>query len=373
MDKNPTKLPKYCIAAGFDYGDARRLPKGLYDVPLNQIETSTVSYQRGYGSFIKLKPSLQPHTSSEGHVIHFSHDAPDAATAALSTSVPNLSALDMINIVFMGTRDELEVSRKAGVISLVPLSINADKVYKYLRLLKGVNNPHYDSCILLDSPAIRAALESTKDRLLTNAIFCSDEKSLRLDSMMTSRIDKTLNLDQADESAMTVEANVPAAYTSTTVADIDNVTAATFAATTTSSPDSLPTFLPALAKPASMCPLPSLPPLLLHKPAADTSSTTPPLAELTYDAGGAVCLNNLSIDHLPGTTSSILATNADSLRCLYEDVFSDCTHASPLVEQPAPTTTAAISATLPAIQRIPVVTHRTTDEPTCEFTENDKL
>ena len=143
-----------------------------------------------------------------------------------------------------------------------------------LRCLKQINNEAYVNIEIRDSMEFRNELTGTRDRLLNpeNMTVVTDESLQRLEATETSRIVNTINLDIEDENVDVTDAS---------------------------------------------------------SEGLDSNK------KLSYAAGGAVFLNNLTVDPLPGEENAVAAANADVLQCVYNELFSHCPH--PVVQAPPPT------------------------------------
>jgi hypothetical protein len=97
------KLPTYCIASGYDFGNLNSI-----DLPqLNYIEKSIISPYRRYDKIFKLvanknfsNDSLQ--SALKGQIFHIEHDGPEKIAEVL----PNIGGTDSIMITFVGTANQ---------------------------------------------------------------------------------------------------------------------------------------------------------------------------------------------------------------------------------------------------------------------------
>jgi hypothetical protein len=259
---------------------------------------------------MKIKPGDKKVRTLDGHVIFFKHNAPESSATALNKVLPNLTALHQIKIMFFGTQEQFDLGRSAGVIATVPLTVRADAIYKMLRCLKKINNEAYIDIEIRDSMEFRNELTGTRDRLLNpeNMTVVTDESLQRLEATETSRIVNTINLDIEDENVDVTDAS---------------------------------------------------------SEGLDSNK------KLSYAAGGAVFLNNLTVDPLPGEENAVAAANADVLQCVYNELFSHCPHPVvqapppnlllPIPESPLDTAAAAAAAPVPPSNSAPPI-HSSSDK-----------
>jgi hypothetical protein len=176
-------IPKFSVANGHDYGDFTRI-KDLE--PLTIVEQHLISCNRLYGSILKIKDGHN--RQLVGNLITFEHNGPEKS--AEQFVLPNIIGIsDMIQIAFVGSREEYEVRRKDVIMTCGQIQVRSKNVYNWLRVLKKCNPKYWNIKINESEQCINFMNKITDD--LVNSIQVIDNESLiRVEKVVTDDTSK---------------------------------------------------------------------------------------------------------------------------------------------------------------------------------------
>ena len=124
-------IPLYSIANNHDYGDYRRIE---YLEPLTSVEKHLISYNRLYGSILKLKQG--DNRKLIGNLITFQHDGP--IKCAEEFNLPHILGIsEVFQVVFLGSKEEFESKRKDVIMTCGQLQVRTKNIYNWLRTNKS--------------------------------------------------------------------------------------------------------------------------------------------------------------------------------------------------------------------------------------------
>ncbi len=176
------RVPRYCIASGYDYGRISDLPE------LSLLEKIVVSPYRAYMTILKLKAAVggspgSAQTCLHGHAIMFEHDAPTAVVEVL----PRHSFTDVsrdVAITFLGPRDEWQQRRAELLQPTGPhrrlFKCNVQHIMVWLHVMRSLHHPAYaalDDNVWDFSHEALQQLTSLPEQLVENA-HCTDRKEV---------------------------------------------------------------------------------------------------------------------------------------------------------------------------------------------------
>jgi hypothetical protein len=174
--------PKYSVANGYDFGrlDLLGLPE------LNDVEKAVISPFRRYDKMFKLVSSVGLSSSTRqtaltGHIFHVQHDGIQEVVRAL----PNLRAVDSIQITFVGTSSEWR-SVSSRLVRNKEFTVSAINIYKWLKALKELHHPLYEEIEIIENAEFTQSLINAPHRIIQNAQVFEDEEGLRLDRIFSA-------------------------------------------------------------------------------------------------------------------------------------------------------------------------------------------
>jgi hypothetical protein len=181
-------LPKFCLANGYDFGDWTK----LHLPTLNDAEKLAISLYRPFGKIIKLVApqglgTEAQQTALRGHIIHIPHDGPEI----LAQEVPRRNLADSIQVMFIGSRDQLEIFRRSNAYHHLHhqmFTIRAEVVMTWLHVLKQVNflykNIYIREYTLEEENVENLALRSC----IENLEIANDETTSKIEQLTNSNI-----------------------------------------------------------------------------------------------------------------------------------------------------------------------------------------
>ena len=168
-----SKLPKYCVATGFDYGDTTAI--GL--PPLSIAERKLIALNITLIHLLKLalgQPALK------GHLVAFPHDGQQVVATHLQQrrTLPNLNLSSTLMVVIVGSAKEQEILRTSTSAKKATLqqfanvlSVDGRKVYQWLRFLVSCNPLYQDVDILPLEEGLSKEMEGLGERLFDTALY----------------------------------------------------------------------------------------------------------------------------------------------------------------------------------------------------------
>ncbi len=182
-------IPKFSVANGHDYGDFTRV-KELE--PLTIVEKHLISYNRLYGSILKLKDGQN--RQLVGNLITFEHNGPERS--AEQFILPHILGIsDMIQIAFVGSREEYEVKRKDVILTCGQIQVRAKNVYNWLRVLKKCNPKYWNIKIDESEQCINLMNKITKD-LVDNIQIIDSESLIKVEKIVTDDTSKVREIKE---------------------------------------------------------------------------------------------------------------------------------------------------------------------------------
>ena len=158
------KLPTHSLAAGMDFGNTDRI--GL--PPLTIPEEYVISQSRLLVSIIKLSGYQHAERLSGklGHVIVFPQDRKQLEEEVKRSQIqhdrgtyPRLDKLhENISVTFVGSQLQWSAFVPNRRAFQRHVEVRVDVVYRWLRMLKGVN-PKYKDIVIDDSPEMLSSLQ----------------------------------------------------------------------------------------------------------------------------------------------------------------------------------------------------------------------
>lgn len=183
---NNNKIPKYSLAAGFDFGNLENL--GLPELNLFELEACILT--RMYFKTVKLLPpsNLNEKASIEALLGHFAitlHNGPQV----IADTFPRKDVKDAINVCFVGTQQQWSICKnafqrsKSHILRLQPMLI-------WLKMWKELN-PYYATIQLLeDTEANQNELDIISTQILENIEIIDNPMSICIEEHTTSDIAK---------------------------------------------------------------------------------------------------------------------------------------------------------------------------------------
>jgi len=175
-DIDAGKQPDQSIAAGVDFGVARRL--GL--PALSAVEKMLISRVRLYSLVVKLRApdggGVATQCALSGHVISFKHDAP-AVMATVFPQVDNVRELVKVKFVDDKGKWDRHIDK---ALRCKELTVRADVVYLWLRALAALN-PWYKDVVIVDDVPTRQALGRLTAELVAAGSFITDSTAVAMD------------------------------------------------------------------------------------------------------------------------------------------------------------------------------------------------
>jgi hypothetical protein len=188
-------IPKFSVTNGHDYGDFTRV-KELQ--PLTIVEKHLISYNRLYGSILKLKDGQN--RQLVGNLITFEHYGPERS--AEQFILPHILGIsDMIQIAFVGSREEYEVRRKDVIMTCGQIQVRSKNVYNWLRVLKKCNSKYWNIKINESEQCINLMNKITKD-LVDNIQIIDSESLIRVEKIVTDDTSKVREIKEDYENKL---------------------------------------------------------------------------------------------------------------------------------------------------------------------------
>ena len=182
-------VPKFSVANGHDYGDFTRI-KGLE--PLTIVKKHLISCNRLYGSILKIKDGQN--RQLVGNLITFEHNGPEMS--AQQFILPHILGIsDMIQIAFVGSKEEYEVRRKDVIMTCGQIQVRSKNVYNWLRVLKKCNPKYWNIQINESEECINLMKNITKD-LIDSIQIIDNESLIRVEKVVTDDTSKVREINK---------------------------------------------------------------------------------------------------------------------------------------------------------------------------------
>ena len=175
-------LPKYSVAAGFEYGQLKDMP------PLTFIEATIVAKAIVFGCVIKLKEFRGvSQRGITGQLICFPHDGPQAAASLAEhrnkTQFPfhtNQELADYCKVSFVGPEDQAKNLIKVLMMPNAPLCYKSSNITTWLRVLNRTH-PNYSDIEIPTDAELDATLAPLHQLIVAQTQIVSDETSRLMD------------------------------------------------------------------------------------------------------------------------------------------------------------------------------------------------
>ena len=204
-DIKKNKIPKFSLAAGVDFGNPGRV--GLREPTI--IEQYCIAFACPYVTVFKLigGQNNQRQFSKKGHAITYLHDSPFEFSA--HQTLPRVEGIaKVISVCFVGSNLVWEAFQPTFKTAVPDLVVRPDVVYSWLHYLKQVN-PLYKDIEIVDTLAVREALQSLTDQLISNAVVMDDGILTDMETVIAEETatygnegDSTNLIIEVDEDAM---------------------------------------------------------------------------------------------------------------------------------------------------------------------------
>ncbi len=183
-------VPRFCIAAGYDFGTR---PPHLPELTL--AEEMVIALARPYLTVLKLTPSdfSAVMRKYKGHVIVFEHDAVAAFMDAVALPRTSLPA-QMVCVALLGKRESHADRGSLRQMLRRYLEVRYDVVMAWLQWLKAVN-PLYCDVAIVGGPATAAALQCIDVDVIARAVVVDDEQALTAERVLAA--DSSVDVDLA--------------------------------------------------------------------------------------------------------------------------------------------------------------------------------
>ena len=169
-------IPKFSVANGHDYGDARRMSSLL---PLTIVEKHLISRNRIYGSIIKIKEGSNRQLI--GNIITFEHDGPDRC--AEKFNFPDVNGIS--KSLKVASKHEFEKYRKDVIMTCGELQVRTENVYNWLKMLKQCN-PKYWNITINESEECMNKIKKVTKNIMENIEIIDTEKSVNIENIISS-------------------------------------------------------------------------------------------------------------------------------------------------------------------------------------------